>query len=202
MLFDKCLPSPSIEIVELPTQMGRSALVALFAESDRSSRGSTSLAISTVHLESLKSRATRSLQLQVIRQALDKYETAMLVGDMNITATAGPWADKEEHDELLDTNLYGFVDWWAAMHNNEEATFDTGRNLMLAGRARFADCARYDRACLRLTDPSVWKMGVIRIVGDQPMDASSIRKPIFISDHFGLAMELLREGSEESIETY
>jgi len=193
MLVNRWIAPPEIEIVkQMKTRMGRTALIAGFH---------ASLAIATVHLESLNSRATRSHQLQCIRQALAKYDNALLVGDYNITAT-GPWADREEDEEILSQNLGPeFFDWWSSVHpkhdeNTSSMTFDTNANGMLKASYRFAEEARYDRACLRLSPrkgrPSEWQPGNIRIIGDKPIGTDRKGIPIFVSDHFGLAMEIVR----------
>ena len=120
-----------------------------------------------------------------------------MVGDYNITGT-GPWADREEEKEILTKNLgTGFMDWWTCVHPNEEkATFDSSLNTMLKATSRFTDYARYDRAYFRLSPLSAvddgWQPGDIRFIGDQSIGTDRNGTDIFVSDHFGLVMELIR----------
>ena len=66
------MPS-AVEIVTLPTTMGRTALVVALSHTQKEpgdGSSNNSLAIATVHLESLDSRSVRIQQLQCIRNAL------------------------------------------------------------------------------------------------------------------------------------
>ena len=190
---------PTIRVVsKMPSTMGRQALIAAFEYRKNGSDATTTtstFAVATVHLESLKSQKTRSQQLQHIRQHLSGYDNALLVGDYNIADT-GPWADVEESQDVLADHLGSeYVDWWTEKHpNTVGATFDSETNSMLGLHSRFKDFARYDRACLRLepqTEATVsWAAADIRILGDESVGADPNGKPIFCSDHFGLAMEL------------
>mmetsp|Transcript_12170 Transcript_12170/g.19581 ORF Transcript_12170/g.19581 Transcript_12170/m.19581 type:complete len:379 (+) Transcript_12170:50-1186(+) len=194
MLVDKTsLPVPCIETIQLYTKMGRTALIAHFL----SPACHGPLAIGTVHLESLDSRAIRSQQLQSIQKVLSYNDNAasLLVGDMNITVT-GPWADLEENKQLLTTNLSGFIDCWEELHDVTEddgMTFDTTTNAMLAAHTRFADSSRYDRALFRSGASNAWKVKSMRIVGKDPIGKDSSGNSIWISDHFGLSVELAAE---------
>ena len=58
--------------------------------------------------------------------------------------------------------------------------------------------ARYDRASLRqstaTSSPTTteWQPGDICVIGDSPVGTDPKGTPIFVSDHFGLVMELRR----------
>jgi endonuclease/exonuclease/phosphatase family metal-dependent hydrolase len=190
MLMHKQFTSvPTIDIVALSSTMGRTALVAGFLGR---------LAVATVHLESLDSRPTRTLQLKQLESALEHYDTAILLGDMNITRT-GQWASPEEND-LLTTHLAWFQDCWLKLHGDTDteesshisATFSTDLNPMLRNHSQFVDSARYDRALLKQSTGSAgWDVGFIEIVGNHPFANNEDGNPIFISDHFGLSMALV-----------
>jgi hypothetical protein len=194
MIIDKHrLHTPTVHIVELPTYQGRTLLSVVFPEQ--------SLALATVHLESLASQATRTMQLQRIQKVLQEYNTALLVGDMNITST-GPWANTDENTKILTHHLPGYVDGWIEVHGNNGEydetcihgmTFDTTLNTMSATHTKFPESSRYDRALFkqwRGQQLVEWSIDSIRIVGNEPIGNDCNGEPIFISDHFGLSMEL------------
>lgn len=202
------IPVPTtITWVTLPTRMGRSVLVVVFEQSSAEQTSTaqnnnqefssfSSVAIATVHLESLKSEETRTKQLQIINNALTKYGTAMLLGDYNITAS-GPRANPEEHDNVVSL-LPGYIDLWVKEHGVDGdvasasahasgTTFDASSNLMLKAlrpSGEPEDHARIDRIMIKEQRDAVHAHG-IRIIGNQP-----IGPDLFISDHFGLICEL------------
>ena len=208
MLIDKvALPLPTIDIVSLPSQMGRTALVCAFSESTCRCGRDDDLAIATVHLESLKNRNLREKQLNLIFPAIAKYSSALLVGDFNITST-GPWADAEEEERLHEiSQLNGFRDWWdlkgKSSMDSDNAREDNGvtvctkQNLMLAAKSRFRVHARYDRAFLK--ESTTRKGSDIAVVGRKAVSLDhKIETPIYISDHFGLTIKtFVSNGVEE-----
>ena len=117
-------------------------------------------AICTVHLESLNSKAIRTQQLEVLCNALDKYDTVIFCGDFNISGT-GPWANPEEHDAITSKLLCrGYYDLWVREHGtegdnetspgyNHGVTFDSKSNKMVQTFSNFHDSARYDRAYVK-----------------------------------------------------
>jgi endonuclease/exonuclease/phosphatase family metal-dependent hydrolase len=201
------LPVPTtVTWVTLPTRMGRSALVVVYerssaeqtstAQTNQENSSSSSVAIATVHLESLQSEETRTKQLQSINNVLANYGTAMLLGDYNITAS-GPRANHKEHENVVSL-LPGYVDLWVREHGVDGdvasalahasgTTFDARSNSMLKAlrpSGEPEDHARLDRVMIKEQSGVVHAHGV-RIIGNQP-----IGPDLFISDHFGLVFEL------------
>eukprot|EP00542_Grammatophora_oceanica_P002512 CAMPEP_0194067724 /NCGR_PEP_ID=MMETSP0009_2-20130614/86706_1 /TAXON_ID=210454 /ORGANISM="Grammatophora oceanica, Strain CCMP 410" /LENGTH=366 /DNA_ID=CAMNT_0038720761 /DNA_START=2308 /DNA_END=3408 /DNA_ORIENTATION=- len=188
MLVDKSLPPPSLGWVTLPTDMGRSALLVHWQKQ---------VCIATVHLESLNSQCCRSLQLKTIHDELKFFDTAILAGDFNITAT-GPWSNQKEHDSVSHL-LSGFEDLWVRENGSDgdvEAspkhslgvTFD-GRVNSMAKDVSTPDVARYDRVMVLEHQEGVCALD-IRIVGKDPIEPD-----LFISDHFGLTFDLVASSS-------
>lgn len=207
MLVRRTLPVPNISWLCLPTRMGRSALVASFETATSKNHAvkngkkddKMTLAIATVHLESLAFRNTRAKQLRRICAALQQHSTAILVGDYNISAT-GPYGSVSEHQNLQKI-LEGYDDLWIEEHGTDgdekasprflqSITFNSTSNLMLLSSQKrlhqAPDHARLDRVFVRSSNREhshrIYAHG-IRIIGDQPIGPDGI----FISDHFGLA---------------
>ena len=212
------LPVPDVTWVTLPTRMGRSALVASFETIKNDSRHphrskhnndnddkederiSSGFAIATVHLESLASQKTRAKQLKLIRTALRRFPAAILVGDYNISST-GPYGSATEQRDLISI-LEGYDDLWVKERGTDgddeksreflrHVTYNSTSNAMLKAsklrRGEKPDHARLDRVFVRFDRKrSDFEAGSIRIISDQP-----IGPDLYISDHFGLAFEVV-----------
>jgi endonuclease/exonuclease/phosphatase family metal-dependent hydrolase len=172
------LPPPTITWVALPSMMGRKALVATFSTVAAATRGgeeggveaaaAATVAVATVHLESLNSQRIRAEQLGIISQALERHSIAVLVGDFNITAT-GPWANAAEH-AAVGKVFPGYVDLWVREHGNggdlsraaggdpQALTFHGTINTMLKAEQGTGspDFARYDRVMVKHVEVRVF----------------------------------------------
>ncbi len=154
------------DTLELPSEMGRRLLVVELA---------AGLTVATVHLEStapcVKQRAA---QLAAIGPWLAaRAEDACLVGDMNFDDFAATESD------VLDDS---YVDVWQTTRKEPGYTVDSVVNTMradLRGKVQ----KRIDRVFLR--GPR-WRAESIALVGTDPIDVHDT----FVSDHFGLAVEL------------
>ena len=185
MMIRRSLPAPAIEWLSLPTAMGRSGLIANFG---------LDLAIATVHLESLQNQETRAKQLRIIRNHIISKSVSIILGDYNISAT-GPYGNIKEHESLKNILEY-YCDQWEVQHGKhgddessadflQHITFDSTNNGMLKrfkdGRNEPLDHSRLDRVMCK---PAAAHS--IRIIGNHP-----IGKNLFISDHYGLAVEVI-----------
>lgn len=155
-----------VAVLELPSEMGRRALAVELA---------SGLTVATVHLESTAPCvARRAAQLALIGPWLAaRSDDAILVGDMNFDDFAATESD------VLDER---YVDLWQALRTDPGYTVDSVRNTMrddLRGKVQ----KRIDRAFLRSTR---WRAESIALVGTEPIDIHDT----FVSDHFGLAVEL------------
>lgn len=172
---------------------------------------STTIAVATVHLESLSNAPMRAAQLERIHAHLARHETAVLAGDFNISAT-GPYGKPEEHLASQTTLLPGFADLWLKEHgsagDDESAagfgaavTFDTTINTMNRLLGHGAECSRYDRVMVRggNSKPGSSAGSAISIIGNQPIlpRPKELTNDIFISDHFGLAFTLSTSTTSE-----
>ncbi len=152
MLVRRDLPVvPAITYVELPSRMGRRGLVAGFGDS---------LAIATVHLESLAQAGTRLRQLALLNRVLAArphretyfsssfvsarpYRLAVLAGDFNVSGT-GPFGDADENrtvNHCLSTKHW--QDVWLQEHG-EEVDREEGISAHGSGGATAADGLTYD----------------------------------------------------------
>ncbi len=200
ILVRRTLPVPDIDWVSLPTGMGRSGLVASFNVNNQGQK----LAIATVHLESLGSKAIRAKQLNLLRTALRPYSAAVLLGDYNITAT-GPYGNPSENQDLYSI-LEDYDDLWLEEHGIDgdddqspnflqSITYDSTGNAMIKAKKRKVggkpENSRLDRAFVRAsnvgdqkTSATIYAHSIERI-GDDP-----IGPDLFISDHYGLAFKV------------
>ncbi len=185
MMIRRSLPAPAIEWLSLPTTMGRSGLIANFG---------LGLALATVHLESLQSQEIRAKQLRIVRNHLTSKGASILLGDFNISAT-GPYGSMKEHESLKNM-LEDYFDPWEVQHGNhgddessvdclQHITFDSTNNAMLKQskdvRNEPLDHSRLDRVMCKSAAAHS-----IRIIGNHP-----IGKNLFVSDHYGLAFEVM-----------
>mmetsp|Transcript_22335 Transcript_22335/g.33894 ORF Transcript_22335/g.33894 Transcript_22335/m.33894 type:complete len:299 (-) Transcript_22335:40-936(-) len=195
MLVSKELTGYSISSVVLPTQMGRAALMAHFStiQTNKNENEQSSLVIGTVHLESLNNQKIRAQQLSILNEAMSGYDTAILCGDFNITAT-GPWANALEDKAILAEHLIdGFEDLWVRCFPEKDGfTFDSQENSKQF--SSFHDSSRYDRVCVRENQHKPVRCQNIQIIGDEPIPSTKEHKnsgvDVFVSDHFGLYFEI------------
>lgn len=162
-------PVLASERVPLPSVMGREMLVVRLGTDPP-------LTIATVHLESTKHMtAFRCRQLEDITAWLKHEQDVLLVGDMN-------FPDGEHPEAAL---LAGWTDAWTLLRPGEPGfTVDAELNEMRAeimpGRKR----ARIDRVFYR---GRRWRLDAIERLG---MTRLSAEPPLFVSDHFGLRVDL------------
>ena len=162
------LPVATVEVVPLPTRMGRRLVIARLA---------CGLAVATVHLESMKDSAeARAAQLAVIQPYLARHHPdAALIGDMNFRP-----------DDATETAALapGFVDAWPALRPDDPGyTADGVRNLMRHHFKPRAEQKRIDRVFVH---GRRWRARAIELVGTAPIDDAGT----FVSDHFGLEVTL------------
>ena len=182
--------------VALPSHMGRSLLVATWTPPFTEG----SVAVATVHLESLNSAPRRAKQLQVARDALQPHAHALLLGDFNFDSTQnfGDWcaipprpprlsqgARRLENGVLADV-MCDYLDVWPALRPAEAGhTFDGGSNPHVGDPH---ERMRYDRVMTRGVTPVE-----ISMLGERPRGPSegevaaegSEAGPV-PSDHYGL----------------
>jgi tyrosyl-DNA phosphodiesterase 2 len=174
------VPIQRLVLVDLPTEMDRRLLVAQL---------SCGLTISTAHLESTSYYSkTRATQLDVIQRYLVESSTDfVLAGDMNFKP------DAELENATLDPTL---IDVWTALHGNDPGyTVDTNINFMRYVMDGEHSHKRIDRFFLH---SHAWIAQSAELVGTTPID----NEGNFISDHFGLEVEIapltLHSGNESS----
>jgi len=165
------IPVLSHERVPLPSVMGRELLVARLATTPP-------LTIATVHLESTASMTDfRCRQLADIHAHLAKDDDVLLVGDMNFPAGDRPEA----------AQLPGWRDAWATLHPHDPGhTVDSRANLMRALMKPDDKQARIDRAFHR---GPAWHLDEISRTGTTHLTGDPT---LFISDHFGLQVDVSR----------
>jgi tyrosyl-DNA phosphodiesterase 2 len=164
------VPIARLSFLELPSTMGRALLVAELANG---------LTVATVHLESMgHSATTRAAQLELIQMAIADSRDLVLAGDMNFTPN-----DPDEN-AVLDPTL---VDVWPVLHasatDEPGYTIDSTANTMRSQLKSRATHKRIDRIFTRGT---TWRPRTIELVGTDSIDGDGT----FISDHFGLLVEL------------
>ena len=169
MLLLARLAPDRVRWLDLPTAMGRSLLVADVG----------GLTVATVHLESSKhDTAVRVAQLERIFGFLRRYDSdVVLAGDMNF----------QPSDSAETAALDGdFADLWPALRPGEPGyTVDTDANPMRYQLKEKPTHKRIDRVFHR---GSAWRATAIELVGTRPIDVDGT----FVSDHFGLEVELTR----------
>jgi Endonuclease/Exonuclease/phosphatase family len=195
-------------LVDMASNMGRRILVAEFR---KAMDGAAAVAVATVHLESLNSAPVRKAQLAVASRLMAGYDTALLCGDFNITAT-GTYGDPAESSAVLDVlgeaREDGWHDVWLTQcqreapqtsqecEEREDAyTFDVVGNKMLGRRGPeggVEERGRIDRACVRGVDID---RCTVRVIGNGPLEKqpAGAERPIYPSDHFGLEILVARK---------
>jgi len=188
----------TLSSLELPTYMNRSALIASFV-------GNSSLAVCTVHLESLDGADIRREQLKAISTHLKDYNNAIIMGDFNFDelrsfedileirnlrnkgdklalVSSLPVNTTTCENNVLAEILPDYVDIWKILHVEDVGyTFDSEINANLHGEY---EQMRYDRVVLK-SAKNYWKPSLVTLIGDKPIgNAGNV--DIFASDHFGL----------------
>lgn len=162
------IPISKLGMLELPSEMGRKLLVAEL---------SCGLTVATVHLESTPfCSSRRAKQLSLIQPYLAQTSpNVLLAGDMNFAP------DDDAENDALDPS---FLDVWPLLRGNEPGyTVDSKINMMRYVMHGEHSQKRIDRCFLRSSEFSARS---IRLLGTSPIDADLS----FISDHFGLEVEL------------
>jgi endonuclease/exonuclease/phosphatase family metal-dependent hydrolase len=168
------LPFAAVHELPLPSVMGRSALAGTWLGAD-----GAQVAVATVHLESTRQLGARRIeQLERLGHALEGAPTALVVGDLNF--------DPRDPEETARDPR--FEDVWARLRPSEPGyTEDTERNALRLWTERgVAKQARYDRALLR---GSALRPQRVELVGTDPFPTPN--GPTWLSDHFGLMVDLI-----------
>lgn len=167
-------PVLASERVPLPSVMGRELLVVRLDTRP-------ALTVATVHLESTAAMtATRCRQLTEIQSWLAGESDVLLVGDMNFPDGARPEAEI----------LAGWTDAWQRCHPGDPGfTVDSEVNAMRAQVKPGDKQARIDRVFHR---GDGWRVEGIERLGTRPCAFDPPLAPIFVSDHFGLRVDLAR----------
>ena len=157
----------------LPSVMGRRLVIARLAVDPP-------LTIATVHLESTAAMtATRCRQLAAITAFLADEPEVLLMGDMNFPAGDTPEA----------AQLAGFTDAWSLVHPDDPGfTVDSEVNEMRGAIKPGGKRARIDRVFHR---GERWQIAAIERLGMTPCALDPPLPPVFISDHFGLQLDLV-----------
>ena len=161
------LPVREVNVLELPTQMGRRLLCLELA---------CGLAVASVHLESMKeSIDARVSQLLGIQPYLRRLGAdSVLVGDMNFQPE-----DPRETAAIEPA----FVDVWSALRPDDPGfTADSEANAMRYMLKPRLSQKRIDRVFVR----GGWRATAIELVGTSAIDDEAT----FTSDHFGLEVAL------------
>jgi len=170
------VPIVRITSLPLPTAMGRRLLVARLA---------CGLDVATVHLESTSGCAReRAEQLRIILPFLaGEGEDVVLVGDMNFEP--GAPLETAAFDPRPDRPFVPpFVDVWPSLRPDEPGwSIDSERNPMRLHMRSEPSRKRIDRAFARTRR---WRPASIELLGTTSIDGGAT----FVSDHFGLEVEL------------
>jgi len=201
----------TFKFIPLTSEMNRKLLIAILSFEDSTtslntastnvsqlkqfnqSKKEATLAIATVHLESLNNRRIRKIQLEECQKALEEYPSKILMGDFNFDATKNYIkTNKNLENDLLIEILTDYVDVWSSLRKKDDMgyTFDTKVNEMLSFDSRHNyEQMRYDRVML---SSKIWNAKTINILGNQKYGISkpNSNRPIFISDHFGLSVDI------------
>lgn len=138
------------------------------------------LTVATVHLESTADATPfRVRQLEDIHSRLAREPDVILVGDMNF-----PDGDRPEAAPVAS-----WQDAWRICHPDDPGfTVDSQVNAMRALNKPGAKRARIDRAFLRSAS---WQVERVERLGMSPLREDP---QAFISDHFGLMIDLVARG--------
>ncbi len=160
------------ERMPLPSVMGRELLVVRLDTNP-------ALTVATVHLESTDPMTEfRCRQLDEIHARLAGEAEVLLVGDMNFPAGDRPEA----------TRLPGWTDAWQSLRPDDPGfTVDSEVNIMRALSKSKGKRARIDRVFHR---SARWRVESIERLGMEPVADDPTDPVLFISDHFGLCVDL------------
>ena len=157
------VPIVATHEVELPSEMGRTLLVAELA---------SGLTVATVHLESMEEAARRIEQLELIQRRLAGHDRVILCGDFNL-------APDSPEQAAIDP---AWTDAWVALRPGEPGyTVDSDLNTMRFELKAQRTQKRIDRVLARGVVPRA-----IELVGTAAIDVDGT----FVSDHFGLLVDL------------
>jgi tyrosyl-DNA phosphodiesterase 2 len=164
-------PPKRFRRLELPSQMGRCALLAEFETPQ-----GTAL-VATVHLDSMSFlEQSRQEQLLKLFFELEGYAQVLLLGDFNFCSS---WVHENDR---LDSR---YLDLWPHLRPGEHGyTEDTTINTMRLAQTRKTKHVRFDRILLR-DDHRCWDPRSVELVGCRPLAPE-----LFVSDHFGLRASL------------
>eukprot|EP00002_Diphylleia_rotans_P019790 TRINITY_DN3821_c0_g1_i1.p1 TRINITY_DN3821_c0_g1~~TRINITY_DN3821_c0_g1_i1.p1 ORF type:complete len:294 (+),score=60.33 TRINITY_DN3821_c0_g1_i1:72-953(+) len=164
------------ETVAFPTQMGRLLLCTELVINKEK------IAIGNVHFESLSNAQLRKEQYTIAHKKLSSYHTALLMGDFNFCSERNYSSLEPTENIAFAAHYKDYIDLWPALHPGDKGfTFDSHVNKMIHQEEQM----RYDRMVLR---SSTWKPVKMEILGSQQLP--EIQRPTWISDHFGLYVEL------------
>lgn len=167
------LPVLDSERVPLPSVMGRELLVVHLDTNP-------ALTVATVHLESTNEMTDfRCQQLAEIHKWLENQADVLLVGDMNFPAGERPEA----------AFLPGWTDVWQSLRPDDPGfTVDSKLNVMRGSmKPGQKKRARIDRVFHR---GARWRPVAIERLGTKPIATDPPDPSLFISDHFGLCVDL------------
>lgn len=162
----------SFQFISLPSQMGRTMLLAEATWTD-----GTRVGLGNVHLESLSSRPVREQQLQMCEQILRNYDFSILCGDFNFCSYRNYIETDNEglENDVLRCIMPDYNDMWPQVHPTEQGyTFDTLENGML--RLHRHERMRYDRICYRVAEKGrsmnlTWAAHSIDLLGLSPVSS-------------------------------
>lgn len=205
--------APSFSEVRLPTQMGRSLVVATL----NSTVAIGDVVVGNVHLESLDNEPTRRLQLRACREVLESHASAVLCGDFNFDSskTWGDWrrgakprACEDLENHVLEVELPGWLDTWPTLMGVEDPgyTFDGATNPACVRDRQ--EQMRYDRVmvkhcgvlapssiCMIGTDPVSPSMAETLPRCDKQALGPGLLQMLKPSDHYGLLARLRPTGN-------
>lgn len=167
--------NPKFREIDVPTDQGRSILVASFGDVE----------LATVHLESLDSADIRRAQLERLNLAAPGLR--ILCGDFNFDDREhwGWWRGRREEpleNRVLAEVLPDYVDVWPFLRPGKRGyTFDGARNANVRNRR---ERMRYDRVMAASAD-GAWRPQAIGLLGLDPIDRVGTRP----SDHYGLVAD-------------
>jgi len=176
------MPVERLELVSLPSAGNRKLLLAdLLLDHDR-------FRVLAAHLESGREEVTcREIQLGIAQRKLRGSMPGLILGDFNF--------DPDRHPErsMIDPTL---IDCWRALRPHEPGyTLDGSANAMRRWMANSEYAFRSDNVLLWPGDghgANRWRPGGIRRIGLEAIDAGD--RPLYPSDHFGLAAEIVAIG--------
>lgn len=166
------LPLAKVEYLELPSRLGRGALII------QCKTGTQTLTLATVHLDSfLEDGPMRAKQLEAVFAKLKDSGEAILLGDFN-------FGDGEKESASLDA---GYTDAWTTLHPKDPGFTWNIETSPMARQGSFPEekSRRLDRILVRSAH---WKPKEAIILGDKPVSEKD--KDVFPSDHFGVLATL------------